>query len=146
MNGNNFLYPDFLSDAGQYHAAEASWRQLWAGVMLRTGQTDRWATPWLNTEYADGTQCLDGNPIFSALCAERKLAIRVIQLEREQDLDNLSWWIDKFAAGEPDEITGVGQHFLGQISFKMPTRSSPATGLLASDQCGLLTRQIQFSA
>ena len=104
MNGTTYQFPEFLSDESQYRAAEEVWRKLAEQVVQRVAKGELWETPWLNTEFADGSPCMDGNPIFSAVCRERRLALRVIQLEPMGNQGELNYWIDRFAKGEPDEV------------------------------------------
>jgi hypothetical protein len=73
-------------------------------VIERTGEKALWQVPWLNTTFADGTPCRDGNPIFSAVCPARRLGVRVIQREPAGNPRELNYWIDTFAQGEPEAI------------------------------------------
>jgi len=98
------LLADFLNDRRQYGEAERLWRARWEELLRRVGQEAEWVSPWLKTTFADGTPFADGNPIFSAVAPQRRLGVRVIQLEPSEDPPELSFWIDTFAEGEPESI------------------------------------------
>ena len=100
----DYLFPDFLSDPQQYQQAEALWRERFGDLIRRIDQEGLWESPWLNTHFANGTPCRDGNPIFSAVSRSRRLGIRVIQLEPSGDREELSAWTDTFAQGEEGAI------------------------------------------
>src|SRR5579862_1628726 len=104
MTMNNYLFPNFLNDAQDYARVQTLWQERWLDLVRRVGQQELWTTPWLNTNFANGTPFQDGNPIFSALCSSRRQAIRVIQLEPADDAGELEFWTDTFAKGEPEEI------------------------------------------
>lgn len=97
----DYLYPSFLSNPYEYEQAEALWRDRWEELLRWAGQREeRWKTPWLNTDLANGVPCRDGNPIFSAICPSRRLGLRVIQLEPSGEPRELYFWIDMFGEGE----------------------------------------------
>jgi hypothetical protein len=98
------LFPNFLNDLNEYHQAEALWRARWDELVRRVGQERQWVTPWLTTTFADGTLIVAGNPIFSAVAPERRLGVRVIQVEPAEEPCELSFWTDTFAEGEPEAI------------------------------------------
>jgi hypothetical protein len=98
------LFPNFLNDANQYHQAETLWRERWDALVRRVGQETMWVTPWLTTTFADGTRFADGNPIFSAVAPDRRLGVRVIQVESSEEPRELAVWTDTFAEGEPEAI------------------------------------------
>jgi hypothetical protein len=99
-----FLFPDFLQDPRQYEQAESVWQRSWQDLIGRTGTLDLWETPWFSTNFNDGTPCRDGNPIFSAVSPTRRLGIQVIQLEPEENPREITYWMDTFAKGEPEEV------------------------------------------
>jgi len=90
------LFPNFLADPAQYHDAEAKWREGWESLTLAQGVREEWQVPWINNVFVDGTPNLDGNPIFSAVCQERNLAIRVIQEDPTNYGQERSFWLDTF--------------------------------------------------
>jgi hypothetical protein len=99
----SYLFPGFLNDQTQYTQAQNHWNDVWSALISRLGQRFKWETPWLNTTFADGTPCQDGNPIFSAVSKSRKLGVRVIQLSPPSTTpsgpppgDELSVWTDTF--------------------------------------------------
>jgi hypothetical protein len=98
------LFPNFLNDPNEYRQAEALWRERWDELVRRLGQQPQWVTPWLTSTFADGTPFADGNPIFSAVAAGRRLGVRVIQVEPSEEPRELAVWTDTFAEGEPDAI------------------------------------------
>jgi hypothetical protein len=67
--------------------------------LTRAGQIQKWRWPWLATTE-------DGNPILSAIDPQRRIAVRIIQEEPENqgDLD-LDWWVDSF--GKQSEANAV---------------------------------------
>jgi len=99
-----YLHPNFLSDPGAYERAEALWQERWQELMRRLGQQGEWISPWINTNFVNGTPCRDGNPVFSAVCASRRLGIRVIQLEPRENPQEWCFWADTFAKGEKEEV------------------------------------------
>jgi hypothetical protein len=101
---DKYLYRNFLSDSVAYDAAESLWSKHWEELRERVGDPNEWETPWLNTRFADGTPCRDGNPIFSAISPLHRRGIRVIQLEPAADPRELYFWIDTFDEGGPNGI------------------------------------------
>jgi hypothetical protein len=93
---DKYLFPNFLSNPAEYAQAEALWIERWKERRECVGDRDDWTTPWLSTEFADGTPCRDGNPIFSAFSPLRRRGIRVIQLEPSADPRDRDVWIDAF--------------------------------------------------
>ena len=100
----DYLFPHFLSDPREYGQAESVWQQRWQDLLRRVGQEGLWQTPWLNTYFANGTPCRDGNPIFSAVCPSRRLAVRVIQFDPADDAKEIHVWKDTFAEGSSEAI------------------------------------------
>jgi hypothetical protein len=98
------LFPNFLNDPNEYRQAETLWRERWDELVRRVGQERQWVTPWLKTTFANGTPFADGNPIFSAVAPERRLGVRVVQVEPCEGPPELSTWTDTFAEGEPEAI------------------------------------------
>ena len=96
-----FLYPRFLTDSAEYDQAAALWKERWEKLITRAGQQGEWDSPWINTTFADGTPCRDGNPIFSAVCPKRRLGVRVIQQEPADAPRELEFWTDTFGGGDP---------------------------------------------
>src|SRR5438876_7544673 len=97
------LFPSFLNNAKEYKRAQRLWQSQWRGLVGSAGQKGRWECPWLNTAFADGTSCRDGNPIFSAVNRHDRLGIRVIQLEPRKNSAEISHWTDEFGQG-PEAI------------------------------------------
>jgi hypothetical protein len=98
------LFPHFLDDPDEYRQAETLWRERWEELVRRVGQGRQWVTPWLTTTFADGTPFADGNPIFSAVAPDRRLGVRVIQVEPAENPHELAVWTDTFAEGEPEAV------------------------------------------
>jgi hypothetical protein len=99
-----FIFPDFLNSSSEYAQAEALWQSRWQELIRWVGQEGLWRTPWINTAFANGTTCRDGNPIFSAVCVTRRLGIRVIQQEPAGIPRELYFWTDTFAQGQPEAV------------------------------------------
>ena len=57
-----------------------------------------------NLKYNDGTPFADGNPIFSAVAPDRRLGVRVIQVDPSEEPRELAVWTDTFAEGEPEAV------------------------------------------
>lgn len=100
----DYLFPRFMSDPRDYAQAESLWRERWDDLLRHVGQGQLWEAPWANTSFADGTSMQDGNPIFSAISSQRKLAIRVIQLEPSDNPSEFYVWTDSFAEGSPESV------------------------------------------
>lgn len=98
------LFPEFLSDSGQYDEAERFWRRHWEDLIQSFGEQDMWESPWLKTTFANGTLCRDGNPIFSCVCRTRRVGIRVIQLQPAASSRELYFWTDTFGEAETERI------------------------------------------
>lgn len=98
------LYPEFLSNQVEYLEAEKLWLREWKELIRSLGEESSWQTPWIRPTFADGSPIQDGNPIFSAVCPERRLAVRVIQCE-PHDGDGLGFWSDTFAEGGPEQLS-----------------------------------------
>jgi hypothetical protein len=95
------LYPGFLTDPKEYDKVASLWRGRWQQLITWAGQQQAWKDPWINNTFANGTPCLDANPIFSAVCPTRRLGVRVIQQEPADDPRELSFWTDTFGADDP---------------------------------------------
>ncbi|MGH7172351.1 MAG: hypothetical protein ACRELG_18905 [Gemmataceae bacterium] len=100
----DYLFPHFLSDPQEYSQAESLWRERWDDLLRRVGQERLWETPWANTCFGNGTAARDGNPIFSAIFRQRKLALRVIQLEPSDNPREFYVWTDTFAEGSLESV------------------------------------------
>ena len=98
------LFPNFLNDSQEYCQAEAVWRKHWNDLIQRVGQESLWESPWLNTNFANGMPCRDGNPIFSAVSPNRRLGVHVVQLPPSDNPHELYVWTDTFAKGSPEAI------------------------------------------
>ena len=99
-----YIFPNFLNDPEEYVQAEALWQTRWQELIRSVGQEGLWKSPWINTTFANGTPCRDGNPIFSAVCHSRRLGLRVIQQEASGNPRELDFWTDTFAEGEPEAV------------------------------------------
>lgn len=100
----DYLFPNFLSDLHEYKQAEFLWQQHFQELLRRVCQEGQWQTPWANTNFANGTPCRDGNPIFSAISPSRRLAVRIIQFGPADDAEEFHFWKDTFADTEPEAI------------------------------------------
>lgn len=103
---SRLLHPRFLTNAKQYAAARAVWKQLWHEVLTQTGQVDSWKSPWLTPKHADGTPYRDGNPIFSAVNETDRLGVRIIQeAPMSAGPNELDYWVDTFgSAADPNKV------------------------------------------
>lgn len=100
-----YLYSDFLRSDEQYGQAERYWQALFDRVIQSEGVQREWQSPWLRTQFADGTAFGDGNPMFSAWSPSRSLGVRVIQngirsKAASEDPSDFDSWLDSFDAEE----------------------------------------------
>jgi hypothetical protein len=91
-----YLYPNFLRDEQEYAQAELFWRSLWDKVMRLAGQAQEWQVPWLQTTFSDGTPIRDGDPMFSAVCQGRRLAVHAIQNESQDGEEEFDAYVTVF--------------------------------------------------
>jgi hypothetical protein len=91
-------FVNFLHDPAEYAAAERFWRDAFECAARDAGVEGDWATPWLNTRFADGTPFADGNPIFSAWSPGRRLGLRIIQHDPATTPGDRGFesWVDTF--------------------------------------------------
>jgi hypothetical protein len=96
------FHPNFLSDPTEYALSKRYWQELFRSITHEAGVSDSWRDPWLNMTFVDGTSFADGNPIFSALSPNRKLGVRIIQLDPANPGEDPSWssWIGVFGDGD----------------------------------------------
>lgn len=84
---STLIHGDFLHGADEYARAESFWKRRWEELVKKVGQGN-WQTPWFNTTFVNGTPFRDGNPIFSAVCPNRRLGVNVVQLDpADEDLE-----------------------------------------------------------
>ena len=86
-------FPNFLSSSAQYKKAELYWSNLCEEILSDLGQLSLWKD-WLKVEFVDGTPFLDGNPIYSLSNRKNNLALRIIQVEFEQEGAMFDSWVD----------------------------------------------------
>jgi len=96
----SYLFPNFLRNAGEYDQAARFWQEQWDDLISRLGESELWQTPWLGTTFANGSASRDGNPIFSAVSHSRRLGIRIIQVEPQENPREIAFWTDRFDDGE----------------------------------------------
>jgi len=101
---NEHIFPKFLKDPQEYGQAERFWQDTWRQLLQQARQMEYWETPWLSTSFADGSPCLDGNPIFSAVRRDWRVGVRVLQLDPLEAPGEFTYWFDVFAEGEPEEV------------------------------------------
>jgi hypothetical protein len=89
---------DFLTDDKQYRDAEQYWEELWRRLVAQAGVADQWQHPWL------GAPLCDGNPIFSAVSAELRRGVHVIQHAPTSEDVELVWWLDRFGEEEIEMV------------------------------------------
>lgn len=89
---------DFLTDHEQYRHAEQYWEELWRRLMSQAGPGEKWQHPWL------GAPVRDGNPMFSAMSAELRRGVHVIQHAPTAEDVELVWWRDRFGEEGLDEV------------------------------------------
>jgi hypothetical protein len=99
------LFTNFLAEPVEYARAEAYWRGRWDALVKFAGQEGEWQVPWLRTTFADGTPFYTGDPMFSAICRDRGLGVRVIQYEPRPD-DEVEWdmWVEWFGEEAEDRV------------------------------------------
>lgn len=97
------LFANFLSDISEYRASESYWEAVWLRTDKDMLKNYNWTHPWVSTGSSD---CLDGNPIFSALSASLRRGVRIIQNEPTTQRLEIQAWPD-FVGGsyyDPDAI------------------------------------------
>ncbi len=101
------LFERFLEDPQVYDAARLEWVRVWEAVDPALRAVAGWQHPWCTRTYADGTPIRDGNPIFSAMSATQRKAVRIVQFPPATDEPELTYWLDTFGgdALDPDAIT-----------------------------------------
>ncbi|MCK5507479.1 MAG: hypothetical protein KAI50_03040 [Desulfobacterales bacterium] len=104
-----FLFPDFIDDAKVYEQAVAYWSELCNKVIKKQKKTWKWRR-WLTTQFINGTQFMDGNPIYSLINEKENRAIKIIQIKPQEYESVFTVWIDKF--GEDSETVDIGVEVL----------------------------------
>jgi hypothetical protein len=89
---------EFLTRSIQYRHAEQYWQALWGRLLNRAGVAEKWRHPWL------GTPLADGNPIFSAVSAEMRRGVHIIQHAPTTEVVEMVWWLDRFGEEGIDEV------------------------------------------
>jgi hypothetical protein len=97
------LFENFLRDPKQYDAAENLWQKRWNELVHHLREENVWRAPWLTATFVNGSKMRDANPIFSAICPERRLAVSIIQIEPSKE-PSLRLWTETFAKDEPEEV------------------------------------------
>jgi hypothetical protein len=82
------LFPDFLEDTAHYQAAADFWQAQLTPTLADLGLHTQ---AYLNNITGDGSQLLDGNPIYHAYFSTRNRALRIIQEEPLLPADYGSW-------------------------------------------------------
>lgn len=98
------LHAEFLATPAAYAGAEDYWRGIWEQAS-EGALTSGWRTGWLST---GSPEIRDGNPIFSAVSAQLKRAVRVIQHPPSADSrPHVAFWIDTIGghAHSPGAVT-----------------------------------------
>lgn len=68
-------------DDDRYDWWEGHWQEAWRSCLTShsAAVVGEWESPWLNTYTANGTKLRDGDPIFSAVCHERRMGLVLAQ-------------------------------------------------------------------
>lgn len=68
-------------DAQRYDWWEGHWQEVWRSCLAShsAAVVGEWKSPWLDTHAVNGTRLRDGDPIFSAVCHERRMAAKLVQ-------------------------------------------------------------------
>jgi hypothetical protein len=82
------LFKKFLENQSVYSHNVDYWQKTVKAILGDNNQTFK---DYLNTNFANGTPCLDGNPIFHAVFENK--AIRIIQEEPESHEVEISAWL-----------------------------------------------------
>ena len=86
----------FLESRESYDEARAFWGNLLDEVARQVGAPREWEA-WESERFLDGSPLpRDGNPIFSARCAELGRAVRIIQSPPESNSMEIAAWVDSF--------------------------------------------------
>jgi hypothetical protein len=87
------LFAAFLSDAADYSAVKAYWRELILRMEGELGQRGWWR-PWQALQFADGTPFPPGNPVLALRSRQLNRAIRIIQLAPAAERVEIAAWMD----------------------------------------------------
>jgi len=119
------LWPNFLTNAGEYRNSEQYWNELWTTDVDPDGLHPEWK-PWLNLSYVNGAPFGDGNPIFNRLSVADRKAVRVIQTQPSGPGIVLDFWLEEIITPDDTvpsvvelvitcELSAEAAHYAGQL-------------------------------
>lgn len=86
----DILYYNFLHDPSIYNLAQGAWSRV-VQKIAKEGELS--LEPYINTSN-NGQKEYDGNPIFNAFIPELKKAVRIIQVDPNEEGDEITAWVD----------------------------------------------------
>lgn len=89
------LFKNFLEDKNVYILNISYWQKTVTKILAESHRQNTPFKEYLNTSFANGTQFLDGNPIFNAVFEKPNKAIRIIQEEPESNEVVIAAWLDQ---------------------------------------------------
>ena len=94
-----------MGNVESYRAAVQYWADLIAQEFSNAPAGDAWFAPWATVAFDDGTEFLDGNPIYSACSEMAKRGLIIQQLEPEHSDVLIRAWTGSFGESiDPDAI------------------------------------------
>jgi len=86
------LFETFLDDNQIYKLNMTYWQESIQNICYYPSQKLK---PYLNPNFANGTPCFDGNPIFNAIFEQPNKAVRIIQEEPESEKVEITAWLEE---------------------------------------------------
>jgi hypothetical protein len=94
------MYANFLVDPEIYDLLAKRWADRWSKLLKHHGAVEAWKTAWISVSFANGTPMRDGNPIFSAINKNGRIAVRIIQEEPSESEEKITHWINTTENGD----------------------------------------------
>ena len=95
------LFETFLEDNQIYQLNMTYWQESVQNICYYPSENLK---TYLNPNFANGTFCFDGNPIFHAILEQQNKAIRIIQEEPESEEVEITAWLEESIAFKDKKI------------------------------------------
>lgn len=96
----NHLFKNFLEDKQIYQENIIYWKDILSNIVKDKPENYH----WLKSQFANGEDFYDGNPMIVLVCQSPKKAIRIIQEEPESDSIEIGAWVDTLQLSESEQI------------------------------------------